>query len=183
MTFDPRIFQRSGRSAGGLRAKHAGDQFESLIYSSQSDHLGPIVRLVRIQMGARFIKDGRGELDLVRQKSAFDYAGAVCKCGLGVFFDAKRVSDGASFRVNDPKIVKPQQVAHLETVGSTGAIAGLLVHNARGHEFLWLPSTRLRALKPIRWDDACWIRLGNDGGLVPFRKLIEFYGVTVGRSA
>jgi penicillin-binding protein-related factor A (putative recombinase) len=179
MGYDPRIFQRTGRAAGGLRAKQAGDQLESLIYSSQSDHLGPIVRLVRIQMGARFIKDQRGELDMIRQKSAFDYAGAVCKCGVGVFFDAKSVADGASLAVNNPKIVKPQQIAHLEDVGSTGAIAGLLVRNLRGHEFLWLPSTRLRSLKPIRWDDACWLRLGNDSALVPFRSLIEFYGITV----
>lgn len=184
MGFSPTLFA-SAREQGGARAKHAGKEFEQLILASQQDAKGPVCVLHQIKNFAkripehdrRLIEFGQ-RMRLVEEKSQFDFTGEVWGSGISIHFDAKSCgSDAASFRVTDPKIVKPHQIAALQRSEAAGAFSGFLVRSLRAQKYLWLWASKARRSTPIRWDDPAWDVLGpiTLGRGVPLRKLFEGY--------
>lgn len=187
MNFQPTIFG-STRQQGGARARHAGKEFESLILASQNDAAGPVCVLEPIKnfakrigskkwqddgvAGGRYVNEAR----LIEEKSPMDFTGSVWGSGRGIHMDAKSCSeDAASFRVNDPKIVKPHQIDSLQNLERAGGIAGFMVRCMRDRVYLWLPASKARSDKPLRWDDERFLEFGavRDGFGVPLRALIE----------
>lgn len=165
----------SRRQIGGYRARAAGALLESLVIASQRD----AVRLVKVGNYAKRIRTPRG-YSLIEQPSEFDFVGAYVADGRFIAFDAKCVSDGASLRVNDEKIVKPHQVAALQMFADAGGIAGVLCECGRLRDVRWLPAWELRRETPVRWDDAAWIVLGPSTTLIDFNRL---RGLVNGRTA
>lgn len=161
------------RVLGGLRAKVAGQAFESAGGAgSVVDRCGRVMEFVEIPSGAKWIGKGRH----VPVASPFDRAGAVYGSGRGVFWDYKAVNPKvASLRVGDPKIFKPHEVDNLVRLGRTGAISGVLVSCGRYNDVRWMDARHLVMRVPIRFDDPRWLILGPAGGPVPFRKLVEAY--------
>lgn len=192
MGFDPSLFspeiQRkagySPRVIGGRTAHQTGKEFEKLILASHTDDRGTFVRLVAIKNFAKRIPmrdpadpTGKPRMQLIEEKSPFDCCGTVIGTGRGIFLDAKSCGDDlASLAVNNPSVVKPHQINILEDLERGGAIAGFLVRCCRDGVYLWLPGSKARRAKPIRWDDSAFIEIGpiRMGYGVPLRALIEY---------
>jgi hypothetical protein len=175
MGLNPNIFA-TGRQGGGLRAKRAGDDLESVVLASCFDGRGRVCRLTKIGTGTRWIKDETGQLKTVPQKSFVDFTGTVCGTGRHICFDAKSVGPkDASFNAANEAVLKPKQIQLLEDHGQANAIAGVLVRCDRLQLFLWLRHDRLRHRSRLSWESSDWLELGPSTRPVPLRLLIEAY--------
>lgn len=171
------IISLTSRQQGGADAKRIGREFEHLILASQRDAQGQFCELVRIGNFAKRIPTrGYFGTKLIEEKSPFDFAGCVTG-GQAIFFDAKASGKkNASFRANNPLLVKPHQIAALCRLHEAGAIAGFLVRCERMKDYRWLNPHHAKALKPIRWESPDWFVLGPIAGpWVPLRKLVEAF--------
>lgn len=178
----------TNRQKGGHAARSSGKEFENAIEASQNDEHGPVCTLVKIKNFAKRIFDvQKQETLLIEERSPFDFCGSVWKPkdhhqhGIGIFLDAKSLTDSASFPIHDPKIVKLHQIRALQRLEEAGAFAGFLVKCGRRGDVRWLWASHAAAAarfgRPLQWDDPAWEVLGpwEYGRSIPLRKLFDSY--------